>query len=432
MTRICFNDIKFREDADNAECIVMVFLKLFEADISRESLKRLGDFTVSDGCLEISDLPEDDARKKLIPIIDRAFGNLKNKLTGCKTVYIHQNSGIPLIGSINFGIVDRGTNIIEVKPITGCNIDCVFCSVDEGKSTRKLVDFVVEDEYLADEVRKLVEYKQMNHEQTDHDQIARDDGSEGSDGQDIPDGPEFKIDVFINTHGEPLLYSNIVSLVNALRHIEQVGVISIITNGTMLSKNLADELIDAGLTQLNLSVNAIDPDKARELAGTAAYDVKHVLEIARYVSKKIKLFISPVWVNGLNDAEIPKLVNFARDIGAEIGIQNFLAHKSGRKPKKQVIWDDFYKKLDEWEKETGVPLRTKEHSLFETKTLEKPFRKGDAVHGIIVAPGRMKDEMLAEAKGRVISVVACHKKKGQIKMRMIRDKDNIFVAEVAK
>jgi uncharacterized Fe-S cluster-containing radical SAM superfamily enzyme len=318
-----------------------------------------------------------------------------------------------LIGTLYFGIVDRGTNIIEVKPITGCNIDCIFCSVDEGNSSRKVVDFVVETGYLADELRRVIEYKQGRGER----------GRQGEEQEQV------KIDVFINTHGEPLLYANIVELVRKIRAIKQVNVISIITNGTLLTEKLADSLIGAGLNQMNISLNAFTSEKAKALAGTQGYDVGHVLKMARYAAKRIKLVLAPVWIKGMNDNEISKIISFAKEIGAEMGIQNYMVHRLGRKIAKQVEWEEFYRQLEIWEKYSGAKLKTTGHTLYATRQLEKPFKKGDVVKAEIACPGRMGKEMLAVAKGRVISVIGCQEGKGSVKVRIVRDKDNIFVGE---
>jgi uncharacterized protein len=413
MARLEFKDIRFAEQEGRLR---LVFLRIFETYIDRAELERLGSFSVSGHSLDFPDVAEQRLNNKFMPLLDKAFHGLRSVLTGHDAVYVHRNSGIPLFGTLYFGIVDRGTNIIEVKPITGCNIDCRFCSVDEGRSSRKIADFVVEDEYLADEVRKLAEYKQG-----------------GKTGRSTDGGAEeVKLDVFINTHGEPLLYANIVSLVRLLREIGHVRIISIITNGTLLTKKLADELIGAGMDQLNLSLNAIDDAKAKELAGTQGYDVAHVLDIARYVAGRIKLIVAPVWIKGVNDEEIPKLISFAKEIGADIGIQNYLVHRKGRKIAKQVEWEAFYAQLEEWENATGMDLKAKEHTLGNTRALEKPFRKGDVVNAELASHGRMKNEMLAAAQGRVISLVHCEKQRGTVKVHILRDKDNVFVGEVVR
>lgn len=406
MAKLEFESIRFEEDDKSSERLRLVFLKVFEMHIDKADLARIGRFEVKDGALDFPELSENELHK-FNSLLDKAFRNMHSVITGNKAVYVHQNSGIPLIGTLYFGVLDRGTNIIEVKPITGCNIDCVFCSVDSGKKTSRLVDFVVEDDYIIAEVRKVIDYKKAEL------------------------GAGQKIDIFVNTHGEPLLYASMKTLIAGLRAIPEVGAISIITNGTLLTPAYADELIDSGLTQLNLSLNAIDNSKAKELAGTAGYNVETVLEVARHIAKKIKLVIAPVWISGLNDDEIPKIISFCKETGAEPGIQNYMVHKTGRKVAREIGWEDFYARLDALEKQTGMKLRTSEHTLFKTKPLEKPFRKGDIVRAEVVCLGRMKKEVIAAAQGRCISIVECFKVRGAVKARILRDKDNVFVGEEA-
>jgi len=401
MALLKFSDIKFTDDKEK---VILTFLRLFETEIDAETLKQIGPFKVKDSALEFPKVSQEQALEEFMPLLDEAFKHLKNKMTGRKTIYVHKNSSIPLLGTLYFGIVDRGTNILELKPITGCNINCPFCSVDEQNSGKKPVDFVVEDDYLVAETGRLVKFKQE-------------------------DGKEVKIDIFINTHGEPLLYSNMARLVKGLRAIKQVNIISIITNGTMLSDKLTDELVDAGLNQINISINATNPTTARILAGTPAYDIEHVIESTKYAASKIKVIIAPVWIKGVNDDDVKSIIALSKEIGAEIGIQNYMVHKMGRKLAKQVDWEAFYKQLEQWEKETGMQLRKQDHTLFKTKTLEKPFDKGDVIKADIVCQGRMKNEMLAVAKERVISVINSTKQSGTVKIRILRDKDNTFVAE---
>jgi uncharacterized Fe-S cluster-containing radical SAM superfamily enzyme len=405
MAKLEFSDIRFEKawaGEGGTGRIRLVFLKVFEMSVDVSALEKIGEYELGSHSIEYPKLSDKELANKFMPLLDRAFRELRSVLTGRKAVYVHQNSGIPLFGSLYFGIVDRGTNILEVKPITGCNIDCTFCSVNESKKS-KMVDFVVEDDYLVAGVSELVEYKQ--------------------------EGDGVKIDVFINTHGEPLLYANIVSLVAGLRKISHVRTISIITNGTLLSAALLDELIDAGMDQLNLSVNAIDAEMARELAGSAGYDVKRVLDVAKHAAKRIKVIVAPVWIKGVNDSEIPKLVEFAKSIGAEVGIQNYMAHKKGKRIADEVGWEDFYKQLEAWEKQTGMSLKQEDHTLGKTKQLTKVFHKGDVVQAEIVSAGRMRNEVLAVAKGRVISVVGCEKERGRVKVRVLRDKDGVYVGE---
>ena len=298
--------------------------------------------------------------------------------------------------------------MIEIKPVTSCNLGCIYCSVDEGPKSRRKVDFVVEKDYIIEEFRKIVEYKAIGN-----------------------------IDAHINAQGEPLLYDDMPGLVEDIAKMRQIKVISIDTNGILLTKQLVDRLADAGLTRINLSLNALDPKIADLMAGFP-YNLKRVMEIAAYIPKtKIDLLIAPVWLPGYNDNEIVKLAKFAKDIGAgrhcpPIGIQNFLPYKFGRNPVKEVSIDMFYKKLREMEKEHNIRLiyDKEDFGIVEAKELPKPFKKGQIIEAEIAFPGRLKNEMLAVAKNRLISVPNCDKESGFIRVKIRRTKHNIFLGEL--
>ncbi|MDP3765443.1 MAG: radical SAM protein, partial [Nanoarchaeota archaeon] len=235
MAELVFKDLSFEKDKDK---IRVNFLRLFYAYLEESSLKKIAPFEINKNSIVFKNVSENSARKKFEFLLFNSFKNLKNKLNNKTTIYIHQSSGIPLIGTNYFGLIDRGTNIIEVKPITSCNISCVFCSVDEGPYSRRKVDFVVEKDYLLSEIKKILEFKGSNN-----------------------------IDAHINAQGEPTLYADMVELVRGIMSIEGVKRSSIDTNGTLLSKQIVDELAEAGLTRINLSLNALDPEKAQKLAG---------------------------------------------------------------------------------------------------------------------------------------------------------------------
>src|SRR3989344_6275940 len=301
MAELVFKDISFEKGKGNVR---VDFLRLFYTYLEESSLKKIAPFEVNKNSITFKDISENAAKRKFDFLLFNSFKNLKNKLNNKKTIYIHQSSGIPLIGTNYFGLIDRGTNIIEVKPITSCNISCVFCSVDEGPNSRRKADFVVEKDYLVNEFRKLVEFKGSGN-----------------------------IDAHINAQGEPTLYADMAGLVRDIMSIKGVKRSSIDTNGTLLSKQLVDELADAGLTRINLSLNALEPEKAQKLAGYP-YNLSKVMEIARYIPTKMDLIIAPVWMPGFNDEELPKLAKFAQEVGAgkncpPIGIQNMLNYRFG-------------------------------------------------------------------------------------------------------
>ena len=70
-------------------------------------------------------------------------------------IKVTKESGIPLMGCIAFGIIDRGTNLLQIRPTTVCPLNCPFCSTDAGPFSRLHdVNFEVECDYLVEEIEK--------------------------------------------------------------------------------------------------------------------------------------------------------------------------------------------------------------------------------------------------------------------------------------
>ena len=95
-----------------ANCLViaMHFLKLYYTDIDKTEIESIGKFKIGKNFISFSDVAEAKANKKFNYLLDRAFKDLKNKVTKKPVVYVHQLSGIPLIGNNAFGLIDRNGN----------------------------------------------------------------------------------------------------------------------------------------------------------------------------------------------------------------------------------------------------------------------------------------------------------------------------------
>ncbi len=404
MAKLEFESLSFDE---HESMLRASFLRVFYFEIEKSLLLKIGRYAAGDNFIEFYGVPYNRARRRFDDLLSRGFAGLKSSISGNRAVYVHRNSGIPLIGCTSFGLVDRNTSLIDVRPITGCNLNCIFCSVDAGPKSRNKTDFVVECDYLVDGFRRLAELK-------------------GCD-----------VEAHIGTQGEPLLYQDIVQLVKGLAGIEQVKAVSIDTNGTLLTEGLVDKLAEAGLKRINLSLNAIDKNKAELLAGTG-YDVERIKKIALYASKRLDVAVAPVLVPGFNDDEIEKIIDFAKEIGIDkqayfVGIQNFLNYRFGRNPCRQIPWEDFYSRLRELERKKGIKLilDASDFGIHKTRPLERPFKKGDVVKARIVCPGRLKGEMLAAVSERVISVPGCRAEEGKTaKIKITRAKHNIFMGKI--
>ena len=417
MAKLTFNDLSFEDKGDK---IRVNFLRIFYFHIDKEQLEQIDDFTIEKQTITFKNIEQKKAERKFYQLLEYEFKQLKNSLNQKPTVYIHKNSKLPLIGNIGFGLIDRGTKVIEVKPITSCNLKCIYCSVDEDK---RPVDFVIEEDYLVEEFKKLVEFKTSDNKNK----------------------APF-IEAHIAAQGEPLLYEPLTALIKDLSKIKQVKTISIDTNGTLLTKNRVDELIKAGLTRFNFSINSLDDKSAKKIAGTE-YNIEKISEICRYIGgsqnsknseglgnsknfqSKTNLIITPVLIPTINEKEMEKIVILAKEIRADIGIQNFMTYRLGRNPVKPIEFDKFYKILEELQNKHDIKLikSIEDFNIVKTKELKKPFKKGEIIETEIICKGRLKNEKIAVAKDRTISLPNCYKEKGKVKIKITRIKHNIFI-----
>ncbi len=393
---ISFEELKFYKSGAN-EKIKAVFLNIFYFYIDSSELEKIAKYKLKSGSIVFSRISEKEARNKTNMLINRGFKSLKNSISNRKAIYIHKGSGIKLIGTPYFGIIDRNSSIIEIRPITSCNINCIYCSLSEGEKEKKQTDYVVDFEYITEELEKHIK------------------GREGS------------FEAHIGAQGEPLLYKNIVKLVKGIKSINKIRKVSLETNGLLLNKNLIDRL-KGNLDQLNISLNAITKEKADYIA-QHSYNTAHVIKMAEYAIKnKIKVYISPVYIKGVNDNEIPKIIEEIKRINAIPGIQNFFEYKNGKKPAKQVSMEEFIRYLRGLEKKHNIKLvlEKKDVGVKNIKPLKKPFKKNQVITAEIVAEGRKKNEKIAVAGNRSIVVSGCVKEKGIVKLKITRDKHNIF------
>ena len=406
MTQLHYQTLSFQLQEGHLD---VSLLKLFHALIPKKEVEAIAPFTVIDPhTLQFQQRNNHQNQKietKFSFLLEKHFEQLKNKLTGNSATYIHRNSGIPLIGNVAFGMAYRGSSIIEIKPVTSCNLDCVYCSISEGLSSQKH-DFVVEKDYLLEELQKLVDFVNES------------------------------VEIHIGVQGEPFLYNEMVELISDLQKINSVHTISIDTNGTLLNKEKIDLLAKNDKLQLNLSLDALDPMKAKEIAGVKSYNLEQVKSVISYASERLKVIVAPVLTDGYNNQEMEKIIGWIKTLPVQpiLGIQNFLKYKTGRSPAKEVSWPKFYARLDELEKKHQIKLRLSkdDFNIRETKELPKPFTVDEVVSAVIKCPDRFKNSVIAVAKDRNISVPKCqYVKDKRIKVKIVRDKHNIFTGKLA-
>jgi uncharacterized Fe-S cluster-containing radical SAM superfamily enzyme len=288
---------------------------------------------------------------------------------------VDEASGIPLFGLDFLGIIDRGTNVLEIKPITICNLRCRYCFVSAGDYER---NFILDEIYLIKSIKQAIEAKQCSD-----------------------------IEIHIAPYGEFLLYSPWQIFLQDLRQIPQIKIISIQTNGLLLTPEKVEILAKAGVTRLNISLNSLDPNQCAELCGVRAFPVDHLLRMCDLVlQSSMELLIAPIWFLGENNAGIEDIIKYVKAKEAQgfgwpklrLGIQNYISYKTGRKIRRvhAIDYKFFFTRLLEYEKLFQVKLKLGplDFGMHTATPFSPNIKMGDIVPVELLMPGRWQNEFI--------------------------------------
>ena len=293
-------------------------------------------------------------------------------------IYVDEQSGIPLFGVDFIGIIDRGTNVIEIKPLTLCNLKCKYCFVSAGDYE---TNFVVEPNYLFKKIRDIVEIKGSHN-----------------------------IEIHFAPYGEIILYPNIFDLIKEIWKIKGIETISLQTNGLLLNEEIIKQFEEAKITRLNISLNSLREEKANYLCNCRNYDMENLLRNISYLlESSIDVLIAPVWFPGENDDDIEDIIRYIKDLRKQdysekkiqIGIQKYLIYKTGRKLKKirPKSWGYFYDQLSLLERKYNIKLKLgpKDFGIHKRKTVATlRVQKNDLLKLKIISKGRWKKEYIGK------------------------------------
>jgi len=320
----------------------------------------------------------------------------------------------PLIGHIAFGVIDRGTNVLQVRPTTICHMNCIYCSVDAGpKSKFRANEFVVKLDWLIEWIHAVAQYKG------------------------IP------VEALIDGVGDPLTYGDIVNLIQGLKESPTVNKVTLETRGYLLDEGLIREFDEVGLDRINLSIDTLNPELAMYLQGVNRdlYDVSRIKELCELIVKEtnIDLHLTPVWLPGINDKDIEEIIRWCLGIGCgkkvpPLGIQKYVRHKYGRNPEgvREVSWREFYRWLKDLERKYGIKLLLKpsDYGIVKVRSLPILFRIGDVIDVEVLSEGWLRGEFIGRdlKRRRLITIVGGRPKVDDVvTVKIVRNKDNIYI-----
>ncbi|MFW9971960.1 MAG: radical SAM protein [Candidatus Odinarchaeota archaeon] len=293
-------------------------------------------------------------------------------------IYVDEISEIPLFGVDFLGIIDRGTNVIEIKPLTLCNLKCKYCFVSAGDYN---INFLIDPYYLIKKIKEIVDVK-----------------------------GNYKIEIHFAPYGEILLYPKLFDLINEIWKIKGIETISLQTNGLLLNEEIIRKLEQANITRINISLNSLNLETAKYLTNNYNYELENLLKnISLLLDSTIDVLIAPVWFPGENDEDIEEIIRYIKSLRKkgysekkiQIGIQKYLIYKTGRKLKKvrPKSWGYFYKQLSSLEKKYNIKLKLGPHDfgIHKRKTYSSlRVQKNDLLKLNVISKGRWEKEYIGK------------------------------------
>ena len=185
------------------------------------------------------------------------------------------------------------------------------------------------------------------------------------------------------TGGEPLVRRDLPQLVARLATIPKLS-LGMTTNGLLLDE-LAHPLFDAGLRHLNVSLDALDPVKFREVTRRDGYEkVLSGIEAAKRAGfTSIK--INAVAIRGLTEDQLVPFGHFARDSGCEVRFIEYMPLDADHAwEREKVLFADEILKILSEDIQPLVPLNGDGHA----PATEYEFADGVGRIGVIASVSR--------------------------------------------
>lgn len=172
----------------------------------------------------------------------------------------------------------RNINYLRISVTDLCNLRCKYCMPEDGID-KKCHSEILREEEIIEIVREMA---------------------------------ELGITKIRITGGEPLVKKNIVEIIRRIKEIDGIEEIVLTTNGILL-EDMAEDLKEAGLKRVNISLDTMDEDKFKEITRK-----DKLPQVLRGIKKALEVGLTPVKINTVligdfNDGEVSDFVELTRD-----------------------------------------------------------------------------------------------------------------------
>ena len=129
------------------------------------------------------------------------------------------------------------------------------------------------------------------------------------------------------TGGEPLLRPDVAQIVRDIKAIPGVGQVTLTTNGFLLKEKL-EELAEAGLDGINISLDSLQETRFREM--TRVDGLHQVLEAIEESRKRFPTKLNVVLLKGINEEEWLDFIRFGKEHGVIVRFLEWMPLGGGK------------------------------------------------------------------------------------------------------
>jgi len=178
---------------------------------------------------------------------------------------------------------NRNINYLRVSVTDRCNFRCTYCMPAEG-----IIQVGHKDILSFDEIIETIKY-----------------------------GVAKGIDKVRITGGEPLVRKGIVNLIELISKIDGIKDLSMTTNGVLLAK-YAQDLKDAGLMRVNISLDTLDADKFKKITR-----IGELNDVLKGIKAAQNSGLSPIKLNCVikkskNEPDAIEVAKYAKENNLEV------------------------------------------------------------------------------------------------------------------
>lgn len=185
---------------------------------------------------------------------------------------------------------------LNVFPTNACNFRCNYCAQSLGA------------EYLKDKYNFSYETMPLDMFEKAVDQLKG-----------FLD--KFKLVSFMG-HGEPLLHKNLPEMIAMVNNAKIAKRTEIITNGSMLTHELSEKLVRAGISTIRISLQGINSDKYKKISNVDIDFEKFMYELKYFsqIKGESKLFVKVVDTS-LDDGDEEKFYELFADVADRMYVE---------------------------------------------------------------------------------------------------------------